>query len=115
MQLWGVQTGGLLDTLPGGEGADAVTAVEPMQAAPYLLLGLRSGSIRVAALLGESGNAEGGAREACSMQMLPHESAHGSTPCMPLLATHACELSHGMLCRKHCHPASLPSRLGTRD
>ena len=76
VQLWGVQSGGLLDTLPGGAGDDEVTAVEPIQAAPYVLLGLRSGSVKVAALLGERGSAEGGACEACSMQMLPHESAY---------------------------------------
>jgi hypothetical protein len=122
VQLWGVQAGGMLDTLPGGAGDEEVTAVEPIQAAPYLLLGTRGGAVRVAALLGESGSPDGGAREACSLAPTPHKSARpASGQCLALHpalsaahvtagAAHACPLpsdEHARFIIECCGCASL--------
>ena len=75
VQLWGVQAGGLLDTLPAGKGGDEVMVVEPLSEEPYVLLGTRGGTVRVAALLNGSGSPAGGAREASALAAMPHESA----------------------------------------
>ena len=74
MQLWGVHAGGLLDSLTC---TDAVTAVAALMPEPYLVLGCRSGGLRVAALLDEAGAPADSAREAASLSLLPYQGAPG--------------------------------------
>ena len=75
VQLWGVHAGGLLDSLTC---TDAVTAVAALAPEPYLVLGCRSGGLRVAALLDEAGAPADSAREAVSLSLLPYQGALGS-------------------------------------
>lgn len=80
MQLWGVHAGGLLDCLTC---SDAVTAVAALTPEPYLVLGCRSGGLRVAALLNAAGVPADGAHEASSLSLLPYQSTPPASAQLP--------------------------------
>lgn len=101
VQLWGVHAGGLLDSLTC---TDAVTAVAALLPEPYLVLGCRSGGLRVAALLDEAGAPADSAREAASLGLLPYQGALGA--CATGLVPH-----HTPRPRQGCHDCTLARAL----
>lgn len=64
--------------LPLGElrldGGDAVTFASPMDREPYVLLGCRSGAVRVAMMSNASGCAVTVARQVRGLKLMPHSS-----------------------------------------
>lgn len=70
MQLWSMQEGALLESVPCG---DAVTAVAVMSDDPHVLLGCESGDITVATLVDEADGAAVGATQARTLQLQPYD------------------------------------------